>query len=237
MLNKTINALSIIIPVLNEKKNLINLTSKIYKNTKGLKIEIIFVDDNSNDGSYEILKSLSQKYRNFKFFVRKKDKDLTQSCFYGIKKSKYKNILIMDGDGQHNPKYIKKMLNILINKKSDFVVGARRFDDIDESLSLLRFVASKILIFIFKVLFEHKTSDPMTGYFLFKKNFYVSNKKYFFGKGYKILADLLYSSPKKLKIIDFKIKFLKRKNEKSKMSFKVLAVLIFFIFQRVIRIN
>ena len=142
MLNKTINALSIIIPVLNEKKNLINLTSKIYKNTKGLKIEIIFVDDNSNDGSYEILKSLSQKYRNFKFFVRKKDKDLTQSCFYGIKKSKYKNILIMDGDGQHNPKYIKKMLNILINKKSDFVVGARRFDDIDESLSLLRFVAS-----------------------------------------------------------------------------------------------
>ena len=143
----------------------------------------------------------------------------------------------MDGDGQHNPKYIKKMLNILINKKSDFVVGARRFDDIDESLSLLRFVASKILIFIFKVLFEHKTSDPMTGYFLFKKNFYVSNKKYFFGKGYKILADLLYSSPKKLKIIDFKIKFLKRKNEKSKMSFKVLAVLIFFIFQRVIRIN
>ena len=77
----------------------------------------------------------------------------------------------------------------------------------------------------------------MTGYFLFKKNFYVSNKKYFFGKGYKILADLLYSSPKKLKIIDFKIKFLKRKNEKSKMSFKVLAVLIFFIFQRVIRIN
>ncbi len=49
MLNKTTNSLSIIIPVLNEKKNLINLTNKIYKNTKGLKVEVIFVDDNSND--------------------------------------------------------------------------------------------------------------------------------------------------------------------------------------------
>ena len=237
MFNKTTNSLSIIIPVLNEKKNLINLTSKIYKNTKGLKIEVIFIDDNSNDGSYKILKSLNKKYRNFKFFVRKKDRDLTQSCFYGIEKSKYKNILIMDGDGQHNPKYIKKMFSIFINKEADFVVGARKFDDINESLSLLRFTASKILIYIFKVLFKLKTSDPMTGYFIFKKKFYIINKNFFFGKGYKILADLLYSSPKKLKIIDYKIKFLKRKNEKSKMSFKVLLILIFFIFQRAIRIN
>ena len=72
----------------------------------------------------------------------------------------------------------------------------------------------------------------MTGFFLFKKNFYLKNKKYFFGKGYKILADLLYSTPHKIKVIDLKIKFLKRKNEKSKMSLNILLILILFILSR-----
>ena len=229
--------ISIIIPVLNEKQNLINLTNKIYKNTKGLKLEIIFVDDNSQDGSDKILKLLKKKYRNFKYFIRKKNHDLTQSCFYGIEKSKYKNILIMDGDGQHNPIYIEKMFKILLNKKADFVVGVRRFKDIDESLSAIRFIASKILIFLIGFLFKQKTSDPMSGFFLFKKNFYVKNKKYFFGKGYKILADFIHSTPKKLKIIDFKIRFIIRKKGKSKISLKILMILILFILTRTLKFN
>lgn len=234
--NNKKNSLSIIIPILNENKNLINLTKNILKNTKGIKFEIIFVDDNSKDGSFDTLNYLKNKYKNLRFYIRKKNRDLSQSCFLGIEKSRYNYILIMDGDGQHNPKYIKSMLNIFINKKNvDFVIGARKFEDIEESLSLLRFVASKILIFIFKILFKLKTSDPMTGFFLFKKNFYLKNKKYFFGKGYKVLADLIYSTPRNLKIIDLKINFLKRKNEKSKMSIKILFILITFILLRILK--
>jgi len=229
--------ISIIIPVLNEKQNLINLTNKIYKNTKGLKLEIIFVDDNSDDGSDKVLKFLQKKNKNFRYFIRKQNRDLTQSCFYGIQKSKYKIILIMDGDGQHNPKYIKKMLSILSSKKVDFVVGARKFKNMNESLSFFRFYASKILIFLFNILFKLKTSDPMTGYFIFRREFYYKYKKYFFGKGYKILADLIYSTPKQLKIIDYKIEFLKRHNEKSKMNLKVLLILIKFIIYKAIKLN
>ena len=231
------SSLSIIIPILNENKNLINLTKNIFKNTKGIKFEIIFVDDNSNDGSFQTLENLKNKHKNLRYYVRRKNRDLSQSCFLGIKKSKYNNILIMDGDGQHNPKYIKKMFKIFINKNPDFVIGARKFDDINESLSFTRFLASKILIYLFKILFKLKTSDPMTGFFLFKKNFYLKNKKYFFGKGYKILADLLYSTPYKLKIIDLKIKFLKRKNEKSKMNLNILFILIKFILLRYLKKN
>ena len=55
------NPISIVIPVLNEKQNLISLTKKIYKNTRGLKLEVIFVDDNSNDGSDKIFKCLKKK--------------------------------------------------------------------------------------------------------------------------------------------------------------------------------
>ena len=229
--------ISIIIPVLNEKQNLINLTNKIYKNTKGLKLEIIFVDDNSDDGSDKVLKFLEKKNKNFRYFIRKQNRDLTQSCFYGIQKSKYKIILIMDGDGQHNPKYIKKMLNIFCSKKVDFVIGARKFKNMKESLSFFRFCASKILIFLFKILFKLKTSDPMTGYFMFRREFYYKYRKCFFGRGYKILADLIYSTPKQLRIVDYKIKFLKRHNEKSKMNLKVLLILIKFIIYKAIKLK
>ena len=114
-MKKNNKGLSIIIPILNENDNLINLTKKIYKFTKGIKIEVIFIDDNSEDNSHKTLRSLKKKYRNFKFFIRKKENDLTQSCFLGIKNSNYKSILIMDGDGQHDPKYIYKMLRTVLN--------------------------------------------------------------------------------------------------------------------------
>ena len=86
--------ISIIVPIYKEKDNIIELTDKIRKNLKSIKYEIIFVDDDSDDGTKEILKKLKKKYRYFDFIIRKKKKDLTQSCFIGIEKSKYKSILI-----------------------------------------------------------------------------------------------------------------------------------------------
>ena len=227
-----IENLSIVIPILNENKNLINLTSRIHKNVKKINFEIIFVDDNSNDGSKTTLQKLKKKYKNLRYYIRKKNRDLSQSCFFGIKKSKYKNILIMDGDGQHDPKYINKMFNIYLKKKADFVIGVRNFNKLGKSLNLTRYLASKFLIFLFQILFSLKTSDPMSGFFIFKRNFFTRNKNFFFGKGYKILADFIYSTNKKLKIIDFKIIFLRRKKEKSKMSYKILMILVFFILKR-----
>ena len=62
----------------------------------------------------------------------------------------------------------------------------------------------------------------MSGFFLFKKNIYFENKKYFFGKGYKILADILFNSKSKIKVSDYIIIFDRRFKDKSKMNFKTL---------------
>jgi dolichol-phosphate mannosyltransferase len=78
--------LSIVIPVLNESNNIQNLTNKIIYNLKKINFELIFVDDNSIDKSAKILNILKKKYKFFKPIFRKKKRDLTQSCFEGIKK-------------------------------------------------------------------------------------------------------------------------------------------------------
>ena len=157
-------SLSIIIPALNEEKNIKPLTEKIIKNLKKFRFEIIFVDDQSDDGSKEILINLSKKYKFFNPILRKKSRDLTQSCFDGINKAKHKNILIMDADLQHDPKYIPKMFNEY-QKGYDLVVGARKLTSgKNKGLSEFRRFASVILIFLFKI-FDIKTTDPMSGFF------------------------------------------------------------------------
>ena len=219
--------ISIVIPALNEEKNIKPLTKQIIKSLKNIKFEIIFVDDNSVDKSKSVLLTLSKKYKFFNPLLRKKNRDLTQSCFDGIEKSKYSNILIMDADLQHNPKYIPMMLKVFNNNK-DIVVGARKLTSgKNKGLSEFRRFASVILIFLFKI-FNIKTSDPMSGFFIFKKKLYKKNKKYYFGKGFKILADILINSRDKLETTDVYIDFNRRYESESKMSFKILLILIQF---------
>lgn len=228
------NKISIVIPALNEEKNIVPLTNKIIKNLKKIKFEIIFVDDNSTDDSHKLLTRLKKRYNFFNPIIRKKKRDLTQSCFDGIKKSMYKDILIMDADLQHDPKYIIKILKVY-NNNFDIVIGARKLaSGRNQGLSELRRFFSLILIFFFKI-FKIETVDPMSGFFIFKKKIFFKNKKYFFGKGFKILADILINSKEKLKSKDVFINFKRRYENKSKMNLKIIFILIEFYLKSLIK--
>ena len=229
------NNLSVIIPILNEKKNILPLTTQIIKNLKKIKFEIIFVDDNSSDGSIKLLGELKKKFKFFKPILRKKKRDLSQSCFDGINKSKFENILIMDGDLQHNPKYIKNMIKLIDNKDIHIVVGARNLRaGKNKGLSEIRRFASVVLIYFFKI-FNIKTNDPMSGFFLFKKKIFLKNKKFLFGKGFKILADILINSKENLIVRDISINFDRRYESKSKMNYKILLIIIYFYLRSIIK--
>ena len=220
--------LSIVIPIFNEEKNIIPLTKKIRNILKNYKFEIIFVDDTSLDDSRKILKKLKKKYNFFNPIFRSGKRDLSRSCMNGIEKTKFTKILIMDGDLQHDPKYIPSMYKKLEDNKLDIVVATRKlFEPNNKGLSEIRRYVSIFLIFCFKI-FNIKTKDPMSGFFLFKKKIYLNNKKYFFAKGFKILADFLINCKQTLKTQDININFNRRYNSKSKMNYKVLFILINF---------
>ena len=229
--------ISIIIPILNESENIKLLIPEISKNIKILKIlkyEIILVDDNSEDQIELVVKKLRKKFKSLKLLIRKKkDKDLSKSCILGFEKSKYKNILVMDGDFQHHPKYILNLVRNFNRTNCDIVVGARDLTSTKKTkLSIFRLGSSFIVTTFLNIALGKKTSDPLTGFFLFKKEIYKKNKKLLFAKGYKILADLIYSSKEKLNIVDVGINFGNRARGESKMSFKILIILISFIAQK-----
>ncbi len=222
---------TIVIPVYNEAKNLGILVPKIYKELKNIKFELIIVDDNSNDGTKKILKKFKKK--NFNHLIRKEKRDLSKSCIEGFKRASSKNIIVMDGDLQHKPSDIKKFLDIFYKNNPDFVVGTRNlFDNRKHNLNFFRLFASRILILIVNSLLGNKTSDPMSGFFMFKKKIFVKSQKKLIKKGYKVLLDLLYINNQKIKVIDVKINFDSRMKGKSKMNLKILFFLISMISKK-----
>jgi dolichol-phosphate mannosyltransferase len=219
---------SIILPVLNEEKNVRNLIFLLKKYLKNYKYEIIFIDDNSTDDTRKVIYNYISK--NIKYYLRIKNRDLTLSCFLGIEKSKYENVIIMDSDLQHDPRYLPKIVNLYFKKNLDFVVAARNFNE-DVGLGIARKFASISISHIFNYFLGYRVSDPMSGFFMFRKSIYYKSRKHLFGKGWKILADFIYNK-KKYAIEELQIKFMRRLKNKSKMNLKVLIYIIqLFLFK------
>ena len=89
-------------------QNLVFSLTKVLKDKKN-KYEIIFVDDDSKDGSADLFKKIKNK--KIRFLIRKeKPRDLSKSVVYGFARSKYENLIVMDGDLQHHPSDLCKLM-------------------------------------------------------------------------------------------------------------------------------
>lgn len=222
--------ISVVIPVLNEKKNI----SKISETFKKIKVisEVIFVDDNSSDGSFEEIKKLLKKKNkrkiNFKGILRKsKKKDLSKSILLGVQCASQKNILVMDCDLQHDASYINSMWRNYVKGNFDVVVATRFLSNrYIGNLGLVRSFISNLMVILINIFFKKKTTDPLSGFFLCKIELFTKYKKNFFATGYKILFDILYKSKKNLRVFDQKISFKKRRYEDSKFKLKIVLIFI-----------
>ena len=213
--------ISVIIPTYNEKKNITKISKKLLK--QKIVSEIIFVDDDSSDGSYLEIKKLKKKKKINGFLRKKKPRDLSSSVLYGVRKSKKNLVLIMDSDLQHDVQYINLMKKKMQTSKSDILIASRfQKKKISGNLGALRSLFSFFAISAISFVFGKKTSDPLSGFFLCKKNLILKFEKNFYAKGYKILFDVIYNGKKDIKIQELNIIFKKRSFEKSKFNFRII---------------
>jgi len=205
---------TVIIPTLNEEKNISNIISKINK-YKGIKIIV------SDDGSKDNTQKLAKKYA--KVIDRKKEpiKGLTASVIDAVKATKTKYIIVMDADLQHPVETIEKIRNEL--KKYKIVIATRKRT---LKWKLSRKIISKIAIILgrLRLLFRGMIIlDPVSGFFgihstLFQKTLNKSEHK-FEKQGYKVLFDILKYTPNK-HIEEIYYEFKTRKHGTSKIGRK-----------------
>ncbi|MBL0953360.1 MAG: polyprenol monophosphomannose synthase [Leptospira sp.] len=183
---------SIILPTYNEAGNIKNCVETITKvlETNGLPFEIIIVDDNSPDGTYEVSKVLAKYDSRVKPFVRLTEKGLSSAVTFGYNQAEGDKFVVVDADFQHDYSKIPDVIRLL--RDNDIVVATRRSKDGGYgNFPILRKLASLFATKISEWLFPVKISDPMSGFFGIRKTVYLDTKDKLHPRGYKILFEIL----------------------------------------------
>jgi dolichol-phosphate mannosyltransferase len=206
--------LSIVIPTYNEKENIQSLIQKIQIEFEksSIKGEIIIVDDNSPDGTGDILEELKKKTKNLKIIHRKGKFGLSSAVLEGWKIAEGEVLGVMDADLSHPPEKIHELYNPIKNNQVDFTIGSRYAKGGEiEGWNFKRKIMSKGATFLAR--FFTSVRDPMTGFFIIKKE--CIKDKTINPKGFKILLELILKADYK-KIKEIPIKFTNRIKGKSK---------------------
>jgi len=216
--------LSIILPTYNERKNIVLLIDKILVILKSYKnYEIIVVDDNSEDYTYQICKKRFSKNKKIKVFLRKKNKSLGLSILFGINKSIGEKIIVMDTDFTHNPNLIPKLLKISNN--IDMVIGSR-FCSGGSMVDKKHYFYSLIYNFFLRIILRTQVQDNLGGYFCINKKTInkVIKKKIFYGYGDYFFRLIFFLKKKNISIIEIPTIYRLRHKGKSKSNFLNLFI-------------
>ena len=159
---------SIIIPVFNENKTLLELLKKVEQaNFSGLEKEILLVDDASNDGTTDILKEINDKY---KVLFHEKNQGKGAAIRTAVKEATGDFVVIQDADLEYLPDDYDKLLPLLINNEADVVYGSR-FKNTDNSKNFIlkNKIANLFLTMLTNILYGTKITDMETCYKAFKR--------------------------------------------------------------------
>ena len=164
---------SIIVPTYKEAKNIPDLAARIASVDFGQRqFEVILADDNSQDGTVEVVKQLRKQYPWLKLLIRSKPKSLSHSILDGYEMACYPIVITLDADLSHPPEAIPAMMEILRDPDVDGVIGSRYVPggSTDPSWPLMRVLTSKFAAFVAQVTLFTKIKDPLSGYMALRKS-------------------------------------------------------------------
>ncbi len=184
------NFISFVIPTYNESGNIAPLVERLSRTLDSYQYEILFVDDNSKDGTADIANGLASRYP-VKVLVRKEERGLATAVLHGIKHARGNIIGVMDADLQHPPE-VNAALIQAIQKGADMAVASRYVPGGGcPNWSLVRRVISKGALTLAHVFLpaSRPVKDPMSGFYMFRRD--GINQIQFSPTGYKILLEML----------------------------------------------
>ncbi len=188
--------LSIVVPTFNERDNVEILIKKLHNCIdKSLIWEVIFVDDNSPDGTYQKAQELSKDWDNVRVLRRVGRRGLSSAAIEGMLASSADFLMVMDGDLQHDETIIPQMLASLQENNLDLVVASRFVNHGSTGeLAPSRVKISRFATELSRRILKIQLTDPMSGFFMLSRNFFEQNVERLSAIGFKILLDLITSS-------------------------------------------
>jgi dolichol-phosphate mannosyltransferase len=211
--------LSIIVPTFNERDNVRELVYRLASCLSQVSWEVIFVDDDSPDGTADLVREISSQDRRVRCLQRLGRRGLSSACIEGMLSSAAPYLAVIDADLQHDETLLPQMLLTLRDSSTDIVIGSRYVSGggIGE-WDHMRALMSRFATWLSHLVLRAQLTDPMSGFFMIRREAFHKTVHTLSGLGFKILVDLFASSPRPLRFKELPYQFRNRQTGESKLD-------------------
>ena len=213
--------LSVVIPTYNERGNVAEMIRRLDATLKGIAWEAVYVDDNSPDGTADAVKTIAQRDPRVRCLRRVGRRGLAGACIEGILSSSAPYVAVMDADLQHDETVLPAMLAKLQSGEYDLVGATRYVEGGDSSsFSAARSKISRLATKITQKVLGTELSDPMSGFFMMRRDTFDEMAPRLSPVGFKILLDIA-TATEGLRIAEQPYSFGKRFDGESKFNMQI----------------
>jgi dolichol-phosphate mannosyltransferase len=211
--------LSVIVPTFNESGNVEVLVQRLGVALAGITWEVIFVDDNSPDGTADTVRALSRQDPRVRCIRRIGRRGLSGACIEGMLASSAPCAAVIDGDLQHDETQLPKMLGLIESGAAELVIGSRYIDGGSaDSFNTQRLGASKFATAVAQRVLRVKIADPMSGFFMIRRDRFERLAPQLSIQGFKILLDVVATARGDLRVVEVPYTFGSRLHGESKLD-------------------
>lgn len=231
-----IPTLSVVIPCYQEQPNIARLVAALDRALSGLAWEVIFVDDDSPDGTAETARRLGRQDVRVRCIRRIGRRGLSSAVIEGALASSAPYVAVMDGDLQHDETKLPDMLAAL-EAGAELAVGSRHVAGGDTAglASPARQRLSAAGIRLAQAMTGSKLSDPMSGFFMIRQELFERLARRLTGQGFKILLDLALAAEAPLRVAEIPYRFRARSAGDSKLDALVLLQFAGLLLDKALR--
>jgi dolichol-phosphate mannosyltransferase len=210
--------ISVVVPTFNERDNVTTLYQRLAATFGSTPWEVVFVDDNSPDRTWEVVRELSSRDPRVRCIRRIGRRGLSGACIEGILASSAPHAAVIDADLQHDETQLPKML-ALLKGGEELVIGSRYIEGGSaSSFDSQRAGISAFATEIAKRVLGVKVSDPMSGFFAIRRDRFEKLAPELSTQGFKILLDIIATARGELRTKEVPFTFGTRLHGESKLD-------------------
>ncbi|WP_027525292.1 glycosyltransferase family 2 protein [Bradyrhizobium sp. Ec3.3] len=211
--------LSVVVPTFNERDNVTVLYRRLEDTLAGIAWEVVFVDDNSPDGTWDVVRALARRDSRVRCIRRIGRRGLSGACIEGILASSAPYAAVIDADLQHDETQLPKMLSLLASGQAELVVGSRYIEGYkSEGFNKQRAGASALATEVARQVLQVEIADPMSGFFMIRTDRFEQLAPKLSVHGFKILLDVVASARGGLRTVEIPYTFGARQHGESKLD-------------------
>jgi dolichol-phosphate mannosyltransferase len=207
-------------PAFNEAANLAVLAERLDRALAGIHWQLIIVDDDSPDGTAAAAKALALTDGRVSCLRRLKRRGLAGAVIEGVMASAAPFVAVMDADLQHDETLLPSMLAALREDRADIVIGSRYLGEAraEAGLSPVRGAGSRFANRLARIVLRAEVTDPVSGYFMFKRPIFDEAAPKLSDQGFKILFDLIATRRTPTRLLELPYTFSARQVGESKLD-------------------